>query len=39
MHRNQALLETEDKYKVAINQLMDSVATVNMELKGTKALQ
>lgn len=33
------LVATESKYKGAINQLMDSVATVNMELKGTKTLQ
>ena len=30
---------TENKYKGAISQLMDSVAAVNMELKGTKSLQ
>ncbi len=36
---NQALVVTENKYKGAISQLMDSVAVVNMELKGTKSLQ
>lgn len=37
--KNENLLLTEEKYQKSIKKLSDNVASLNIELKGTKHLQ